>query len=152
MRLQDVLVNAERSINSADHLMRVVYPLSNDKKVILRVLERVYDSAIFAISFLLKYEHLTKKIKLSKNTDENIKMFYSISRDYGLNENEIEVIKKLIFIGKKHKESGFEFSRKSKVIIMSDDLETFELNEEYMKSFILTVKRLISIIRMKICI
>ena len=50
---------------------------------------------------------------------------------------------KLIILGKKHKESGLEFSRAGKIVILDDDLSTIEVTGHAIESFIYVLRKLL---------
>ncbi len=121
---------------SAEHLVSVVLPVVGDNKLLLRALESTNKAVLKNIEVILKFEHMFKRIDLSKNAGDNFDLFFSkcISR-YGLNELEISGLREIIKLGKRHKESGFEFSRYRKVIIMQDRGEVSELGAENMAQY-----------------
>lgn len=132
----DGLLEAEKHWRNADHLVYVTYPVVNDLKLLLRALEEVHQSVVGAISEILKFEYLYKRIVLSKNPKENLGVFFSkCSGSYSL-DVERETLKEILFLGKKHKESGVEFSRQGKMMILGDDLKMQEVSLEKLKVFL----------------
>ena len=141
----DALVEAERSWQSAEHVVKVIMPVVKDQKLLLRALETLHKGAVLTVSTILKYEYLFKHITLYKDSDKNLDTFFKkCAPKYGLSIEEKELLKKLIVFGKKHKESGFEFSRVGKMVILDDDLTTIEVNRQTIDDFILILRKLLA--------
>jgi hypothetical protein len=139
----DELGEAKSLAESAEHLVSVVLPVVGDNKLLLRALESTNKAVLKNIEVVLKFEHMFKRIDLTKNPGDNLDLFFSrcINR-YGLNELEIACLKELLRLGKRHKDSGFEFSRYRKVIIMQDRGEISELRAEKMGEYAKIARRL----------
>ena len=140
----DSLYEAEKFWNSADHLVYITLPVVKDTKLLLRVLENLHKCAVRAISTILKFEYLYKRITLSSDSARNLEIFFSkCASRYGLGTDDREKIKKIIHLGKKHKEAGVEFPRSGKVIILDDNLGREEIRVEEMKVFIRVLRGLL---------
>ncbi len=140
--LIDEFARAEGLVQSADHLVYVALPVVKDNRLLLRALEHVHRAVILNIGVVLKFEHLFKRLTLTKDPKVNLEMFFACGKRFGLNELDYKGIKEIMTLGKKHKESGFEFSRSGKVIILDDSLGLYELRAENLKTYINTAKRL----------
>ena len=140
----DGLIEAEKSWQNADHLIYVTYGVVKDDKLILRALENLIDSVIKAVSVVLKFEYFFKKIELSKDTRRNLETFFNkLGRKYGLNKEDEKVIRELIFVGKKHKESSVEFSGKGRVVILDENSVKYEIDSIKIKNFLKISKKLL---------
>jgi len=139
----DELGEAKALGESAVHLVSVVLPVVDDNKLLLRALESTNKAVLKNIEVILKFEHMFKRIDLTKNSGDNLGLFFSkcINR-YGLNDLEIFGLREIIDLGKRHRESGFEFSRYRKVIIMQDRGEVSELGAEKMAEYALMALKL----------
>lgn len=106
------LVEAEKLWIGADHLIYVTYPVVKDEKLLLKAFENIYNCIVMNISIILKFEYLYKRINLSKDKETNLNVFFNrCAKRYNFEESELKMIKDLLFIGKKHKESSVEFSK-----------------------------------------
>ncbi len=140
----DSLIETEKHLQSADHIIFVTIPVVKDPKLMLRAFESVYRGLTLNISTILKFEYLYKRITLSNDTKINLETFFArCSKNYGLNEGECKLLKEIIFLGKKHKESGLEFSRSGKVIMVDDELGVFEIGIIKLKEFFSISKKLL---------
>jgi len=143
----DQLIAAEKEAYSADHMINVVYPVVKDGKILLRAFESVNKALKGAISAILKYEYLYKRVELSLEAGKNMEAFFKkCANRYGIDEEGREKIKEMLLLGKRHKESGFEFTRPGRVVILDDsgqDLKKSEIQVQDIKGYTLLIKELI---------
>lgn len=138
------LVESEKHWGSADHLIYITYPVVGDAKLILRAFESLYKSLVLNVSTILKFEYLYKRISLGKNRDKNLNCFFKkCAERYGLDKQDIGVVKEIIFLGKKHKESSVEFSKRDKIVILDEVLGNYTINIDKMKNFISVSRKLL---------
>lgn len=128
---------------SSEHLVSSVLPVVDDNKLILRALEGVHKSVLLSIETILKFEHMFKRINLANSKEANLKLFFEkCASNYGMDEADKLVIKEILSMGKKHKESGFEFSRYRKVVIMQDSGRVSEIGAENIKNYAKTSSKM----------
>lgn len=138
------IVESQRLYRSAEHLISVTFPVVKDTKLLLRGLESLHKSLILSIGNILKFEHIYGRVSLGQDRERNLRVFFLYcAKRYGLSENDREIIKEILFMGKKHRESGMEFSRDGKLIILDDDMKEYELKQERMKVFLEVAKRIL---------
>jgi len=138
------LIDAEKSWQGADHIAYITYPFVKNPKLLIRALEGIHKSLVLNISTILKFEYLHKRIELSGDTKKNLEVFFKkCSAKYGLNELDSSLINEIMLLGKKHKESGFEFSKSGKLIILDDLQGVFELNLDKIREFLALTKKLL---------
>ena len=143
-RFIDDLIEAEKLWQSADHLVYVTLPVVRDNKLMVRALENLHKALVLIITTILKFEYLYKRINLTSDTRKNLELFFSkCSFRYNLGREDIEIIKQILYLGKKHKESGFEFSKSGKIIILDDSLRQEELTADKIKKFLDAEKKLL---------
>jgi hypothetical protein len=131
------LNRARVQLQSADHLVYVTLPVVKDFKLIIRALECLYKGVVVNISLILKYEYLYKRVILSRDNKKNLNIFFNkCGVRYGLSDEGLLLLKELILFGRKHKESGLEFSKNGKFAIVDDDLKFVVLDEKKIKEFI----------------
>lgn len=143
-RLLDDLVEVDRLNGIGEHLVTVAFPVVKDAKLLLRGLDNVHKAFLLNVSVVLKIEHFFRRINLTDDKEKNFGLFFQrCALRYGLNEEDVETLKELISCGKRYKESGFDFTRSGKAVVLDDDLGYFELNFEKMKDFVQVVKKLL---------
>src|SRR3989344_8079303 len=110
------LIEADDLWERADHLVNIIFPVVKDPKLLIKALEALYKCITDVISAILKFEYVYRGIELSDDADTNLNLFFEkCMKRYGIGDN--KTIKEIIELGKKHKESGFEFSKNEKFVI-----------------------------------
>jgi hypothetical protein len=143
-RLFGNLIEAERQRMSAEHFIKVIMPLAQDNKLLIRALERVHKGVVLIISSVLHFEYFFKRIKLTKDNEKNLEVFFNISEKYGLDWTDVGKIREIIILGNKHKQSGMEFSRLNGAVILDDNLKHYNLNLKKLKEFLIIESKLLS--------
>lgn len=139
---QENLNQAVRHLQIADHIAYVTYPLINEKRLLIKILEEIYLSIINCINAVLIYE---------KEDKENIGIFIKkYSKDYRLSNEHIKNILEILETNQKHKESTMEFIKKEKLIILSNTSGIKTIDISVIKSYLLTAKELLLKINLKI--
>lgn len=138
-KYESSLKKAKHSLRSADHLTYTTYQVVRENKILLKILEEIYNSIKLTINSVLQYEYLHKNIEIYKDPKENFKTFKKLSKKYGLKKEQLEKIIEIMEIGKKHRESPFEFGKKNKIVIMSGD-KTDSINIDKIKKYLIETK------------
>jgi len=147
----DLLEKAKKNIHLADHMTYMTFPLVQDNKLLFKILEQLNSGLVNVINSILQYEYLYKRIQLSQDKAKNLDIFkQKCSIRYTITNEEIQDIIKIFNLHKKHKESGFEFIKNGKVIIMSDNLQTESITLEKTKQFLNTAKSVLKKVERKI--
>jgi len=130
------LFEIEKEIKTAEHLIYKAFPVIREQKMILRAFESLNRASIKNISLILKAEYFLGNIKLGKDSVENLKMFFERSGEkYGLDEREIKILREIIHLGKKHRNSEFEIVKNDKVA-----MESFILVWEELENILIFVR------------
>mgnify|MGYP001557848375 CR=1 FL=1 len=139
------LQKAVHNMRIADHMIYVTYPVIKDKRLLLKGLDQVYDSIIFTINSILQFDSINKRITLSSTAYENFDIFISkcVNR-YNITPEEVTTIKELLYLTESHKKSPLEFTRKEKIVIMSDSLKTIVIDPERLKKYLNLAKSLVN--------
>lgn len=140
-KYQENLNEAVRSLQIADHMTYVTFPLVGERRLLLKIFDEIYKSIINCINAVLNYEYLYKRIKLYQNNGDNLSTFTDkCAKWYNLNNQQIKKIKQIIELNKRHKQSAIEFVKKDRVVIMSDSLGTDVLDIRVIKEHLLLAK------------
>lgn len=122
----------------------VTFPLVNEQRLLLKIFDEIYHSIIQCINTILNYEYLYKRIRLYQDNRDNLNTFMNkCAKNYGLDNLQIKIIKEIIEINKKHKQSAMEFVKKDKIVILSDGLGTETLDLRVIKQYLLLAKELV---------
>lgn len=135
------LVLAEKTIQTADHMVYVTLPLIKDKRLLLKILQEIKNAMALCINSILQYEYLYRRIALYKDSRLNFKIFIEkcVPR-YGITKEEMNLIIDLFDFVEKHKESPFEFVKDEKLVVLSDNLRPRTMTVEKTKRLMIVAK------------
>lgn len=150
-KFQENLKEAIKTLQIADHMTYVTFPLINEKRLLLKIFDEVYKSIINCIWAILNYEHIHKKITLYSKESENIEIFINeCAKDYGITNEQIKKIRQIIALNQEHRQSAMEFTRHNKIVILSDSLRTQTIDIQRIKEYLLLAKELLMKINLRI--
>jgi len=142
---------AIRSLQIADHMTYVTYPLINENRLLLKIFDEIYNSIRLGIRIIVG--EIDDGID-DGNVDSDIRMFNiffnDYAKDYGLSNFQIKSLIEIIELNEKHKNSAMEFSRAERVVILSDNLTTQMLDIRTVKEYLLLAKEFFVIVNRKI--
>jgi len=137
------LEKARRSRKIADHMAYMTYPMMRDKRLLLKIVDEIYIALIGSMNAILQYEYLKKRISLSNDADQNLKLlFEKCSQRYGISNDDILSLREFFSLYLQHKKSPIEFQRKDKVVLMSDDFRTKVIDLEKIKKYIFLARKI----------
>lgn len=136
---QELLNDANRYFRSADHIAYVTYPLLQDNKLIVAVLENLNNATLCIMEAILQQENINQ---------ESFKVKYEIfkerARRYQIEEAEVKIIQELKSLSDQRKKSDMEFVRKDKYILWDPYKGKLkELTMQSMKEYIIKIKPLL---------
>lgn len=138
------LQKAEKSLQTADHMIYITFPLIKDKRLLLKILEEIKKSIAHCINSILQYEYLYKRISIYKDSRSNFRVFTEkCAPRYKITKEEINSILELWDVIEKHKESPFEFVKDNKIVILSTNLNPKIITVEKIKEFLMLGKSII---------
>ena len=147
---KEYLKESARHLQIADHMTYTTFPIVNEKKLIIKIFEEIAKALKNAINSAIQYEFINKNIILNENQEKNIENFLNNIKTYDLNEKEINKMREILEIERKHLESSMEFIKKEKVVMMSDNLNIQTLTIEEVKEYLLLTKNVFLKISKKI--
>ena len=116
------LHEAEQLIKKIDHMIYVTYPLIQEKRLVLKIISETKNALIKCINSILQYEYLYKRVRLTKDPKENMRIFkVKCAPKYNISIEEIKLMLELFDLIEKHKKSPFEFRKQEKIIILSEN-------------------------------
>jgi len=138
------IIEAEKTLYSADHLIYTTFPLVHDKRILLQVMKSSATASTKIINTILQYDYILKKIKLEKNPKENFETFEkNCAPRYEILPEEILIIKELFKLNNLQKNSTMTFRRHKKIVIMSEDSTNKILTYEKTKEFLNTSRNIL---------
>ncbi|MBD3247237.1 hypothetical protein GF378_01300 [Candidatus Pacearchaeota archaeon] len=144
----DNLIEAESIINKIDHMLYVTYPLVNDKKLLLKILAESKIAVVKCINYILQYEYVFKRIRLSKDTKENMRLFkVKCAPRYHITTEEVKLVSELFEIVDLHNKAPIEFRKDNKIMIFSDASNKKILEVKDIKKFVSLAKSILQKIK-----
>jgi len=136
---------AKKKIMIADHMLTITFPLVKDPKLLLAILENVFLAQTNAMSSVLEYERLFKRVPPFHDTfDSKLNMFqYKIMPRFKIDPVYLKAMKDIRSVIVGHKQSPVEFARKDKFVICSNDYQMKTLNISDVKKYIVLTKKFV---------
>jgi hypothetical protein len=137
------LEKARRNRRIADHMAYMTYPMMRDKRLLLKIVDEIYSALIGSMNAILQYEYIKKRINLSNDADQNLKLlFEKCAQRYGISNEDIHSIREFFSIYEQHKKSPIEFQRREKIVLMSEDFRTKIIDLEKIKTYIFLARKI----------
>jgi len=138
------IMEAEKIIHTADHMVYITFPLIKDKRLLLKILQEIKNAIIYCINSILQYEYLYKRITIYKDSKSNFRIFIEkCAPRYKIEKEDISLILEIMDFVDKHKESSFEFIKDEKLVILSKNMKPKTLTIEKTKEFLFLAKKIL---------
>ena len=138
---------AKKKISLADHMLTMTYPLVQDTKLLLVVLENIFLAMTNAMSSVLYYERLFKRIPPFTDNFENKFLIFreKCINKYKINPEYLNLLKEIKDIIVQHRRSPVEFVRKDRFVICSDNYKIKTISIDQIKDYIAKAKDFIQL-------
>ena len=126
----NALSQADSKLKIADHLLSTTYPFVKDPKLLVSVIDALFQAMELAIETAIEYE---KNFKTLQYTDfeSKIEIFRrKVIPKYALDPKIIDFLLELKAILESHRKSGVEFTKKEKFVISDNDYNLKTLDFE----------------------
>lgn len=135
--IKKLLVQADKSIKTADHLAYVTYQLIRDTKLLNQIIRNVHQAILTYVDALLYYDYIFKRISVfPRDQEAKLEVFRNKSARYhNLGEEYIMFIRELTNVAKDLKNSPFGFVKKDKIVI-SNGTEIKTITFEMVKGYV----------------
>ena len=145
-KFQECRAKAMRNIQIADHMLTQTYPLIQDPKLLLAVMENVFLALTNSMASVLYYERTFKRIPpFLDNFESKFNMFKMKSAiRYNVDKSYLALMQDVKDIILEHKRSPVEFSRKDRFIICSDTYNMKTITISQIKDYIAKTKLFIT--------
>ena len=145
----ELLQKADKNLAVAEHMIGVTYPLLQEPKLLLNILDNIFMVYANGITALLEFEKDTKR---RDNYPTLFQDKFDIFRrecvdTYHIPKEHLEIIQELKELVIWHKRSPVEFHRKKELIMCSDEYELKKLSVKKMNSYITKAKIFIQTVR-----
>ena len=131
-------VRALKKLQIADHMLTQTYPLVNDPKILVSVLENIFLALTNGMASLLHYELAQKNIPDFQDTfDAKYNLFkFKIVDKHNISKEHVTFIAEVKDLIVNHKKSPIEFSRKGTFVICSNTYSTHAINVNDLRKYI----------------
>ena len=138
---------AQTKLKIADHMLTMTYPLVKDTKLLLVIMKNLFLSLTYAMSSILYYERLFKRIPLFS---DNFESKFSIFKEkcinkYDIPQEYVRLLQNVKSTMMEHKKSPIEFERKGTFVICSDSYKLRTISTSQIKDYIAKTKEFIQI-------
>ena len=137
-KFQELRDSAGKKLQIADYILTMTYPLVKDQKLLLSVAENLFLAYSYSISSLLHYERLFKRIPpFQEDFSSKIGMFADrCVGKYGIDSENMSIIRDLKEIIVAHRKSPVEFSRKDSFVICDEDYRLRTISPSIIKGYV----------------
>ncbi|MEK6875941.1 MAG: hypothetical protein AABX63_00900 [Nanoarchaeota archaeon] len=137
-RFQELRDSAGKKIQIADYMLTMTYPLVRDPKLLLSVVENLFLAYSYSISSLLHYERLFKRIPpFPDDFSSKIDLFADrCMGKYGIDSENLRIVKDLKEIIVAHKKSPVEFPRKDSFVICDEGYRLRTISPSIIKGYV----------------
>jgi len=147
-KIQKLKDKTKLQYDTAFHLLNVTYPLINDPKLLLGIVNNIFLSVEAAIEVILNYE---KKLLLISSYTEEFQNRFNIFRSksakrYNINNEDIKNIEDIYNILILHKKSPVEFRRKDRFIICNRNYKMYEITTKEIKNYLEMNQKILQVI------
>ncbi len=142
---QECRDEAKQRLRRADHLLTVTYPMVEDPKLLLSVLENLYYSLEKGMDSVLEYERLFKNIhEIPDGFHDRYEKFESeIASKHGIEKKHLKLLRKFREALAQHEDSPIEFRRGEKFVIADDEFDVKTLTADEIKEDLQEAKKFI---------
>lgn len=133
-----VLKEANRLFRNSDHLTYMTYPLVQDKRLLLRILENLNTSLSKFMEVLLYYDFVYEHgEKYPESFGARFDFFRrNCAKKYGVGETQMNMIREIHDIAEERSKSTMEFIRGGDYIIATKDFKLRRVGIEQIKKWI----------------
>lgn len=141
-KFQECRQKATRNIHIADHMLTQTYPLINDPRLLLAVMENIFLALTNTMAAVLYYERLFKRIPpFLNNFESKFNMFrLKTAIKHNIDTSYLTLMQDVKDIILEHKKSPVEFARKDRFVICSDNYKMKTITIDKIRDYIAKTK------------
>lgn len=140
-RFQEVREKALKNLKVADHLLNVTYPLIQDTKLLLGVMDHIFLSLTNTMSALLWYKRLFKEVPpFYDNFESKFNIFQAYASKHNIAGKYTKMMREIKEIIMLHRQSKIEFRKKDRFIVCGDDYSVTAVTASQLKDYLKTAK------------
>jgi hypothetical protein len=141
----DLLVSAKRRIQVADHFLTQTYPMVQDPKLLVNILDGVLRAVEEVVDAILQHEREKDRIPAYHEGNFAAKLSVlrgDVAKRYNFGHIDLAMISEMQELLHHHRQSAMEFPRNGKYVMANDELEIQTLSVEKVKTYLVRAKAL----------
>jgi hypothetical protein len=128
---------SKKKLQLADHILTMTYPVVKDPRLLVSSVENLFLAYSYGISSVLSYETLFKRVPpFPDDFNSKFELFRERCRKYGIDEENLKIIKDLKTVIISHKKSPVAFSRHENFVICDANYRTRTISANEVKNYI----------------
>jgi hypothetical protein len=141
--------DAEEKWRTADYLAGTAYNNLQDPKLLLTALENVFLAFSYALSAVVHYERLWKRVPPFTDDFEGRMMIMQryVQHRYDVDSEYLKSLREVKLLVLEHKKSPIEFRRKDQFVICTDDYQLKVLTQSVVRGYVGKCKDFLSMVR-----
>lgn len=148
---RNVSSTARKRLGVADHILTQTYPLLQDPKLLLAVLQNIYGAVSAGIDALLEHEADRVPQPLPQTFEARLALFHQhLAPHYAIPRGFLRFVGELRETIKEHEESPVEFARKESFVICDEGYRVKTLTVEQLTKYLERAKAFIAFMEEKV--
>jgi hypothetical protein len=133
---------AKKKLQIADHMLTMTYPFVQDPRLLLTVLENIFQAMHYGLAAVVNFERTYKRVPAFQDTFvSQLHIFEQhCQQTYGFQKEDLDVLQEVRSLIEGHKKSPIEFSRKDKFVICTPDYDMKSITLDNIKDYITHTK------------
>lgn len=140
-----LLATAKQRIQVADHFLTQTYPMVQDPKLLINILDGVLQAIHDLVDVILQRERAADRIPAYHEGNFAAKLSVlhgDVAKRYGFSHIDLAMITEMQELLHLHKASAMEFPRDGKFVMADDNLDVQTISVEKVKTYITRAKAL----------
>ncbi len=142
---EELLIQSKRRIQVADHFLTQTYPLVQDPKLLVNVLDGVLRATEELIDAMLQYEREEGRIPAYHEGNFVAKLALirgDVAKRYNFGHIDLAMIAEMQELLHAHRNSTIEFSRRGQFVMAHEDYRLATLSVDKIKTYLTRTKSL----------
>jgi len=141
-KFQELRDLANKKLQLADHIITMTFPTVKDPHLLLSSIENLFLALSYGMTSILYYEQLFKRVPLfPDNFTSKFELFKDkCAKKYGIDAEQINMMKDLKDVIVAHKKSPMEFSRKEHFVICNENYRIRTISANEVKNYVQKAK------------
>lgn len=143
---------ARRKVTVADHILTQTYPLVKDPKLLLAVLQNIFEANDAGMHCLLLFEEERKRVSPVADDFESRLLAFKrhLVERYAVPKEFLRFVGELRETMHEHQESPMEFARRGEFVICDEGYRIRTLTTEQLKRYVQRTKAFVAFVEEKV--